>query len=992
MSVLALAIINKRNTPVLVRTRDQDSLGILFKLHSSLDVVDEKQSANTREPFLGILAQSDSYKIYGLCSVTQTKVLLMVSNTMVRDNEARSILRTIYNTYVDVTTNNPFYTYGHQVTSNGSLSPLSRRWNPPSNHIRSDVHDNPQSDTVIDYKVRAILNKITPEKFDKLSRELLDLGLESCDVLKRVLWLIFTKALEDSKYSFMYAKLCKVIYESLSRHYEEVNANTHNFKKLLFTKCAEEFENRRNAFELFENQTEPLSIDDEELRSIAKQKMLGNIKFICELGKQELLPTNILHNCIQQLLSKKKKRSLKDKIQDLECLCEIMKNIGYLLEEKEEARGLLDQYFERMEKYSKQSELSSRIRFMLLDVIDLRKNDWVPRQKEALPSTISDPKNDYRDNEVLQYPFPFIRQNLNLKSPRCDDVFSQINLGPYYLGTGPGVINDSSPYPNINNSFNQRRPNYQNQGYPKNPPLFGNYPNSNASQPKRDSNYNRQGGYQQQPNPNPPANMLSNGMNQLNANRDMVNLPPRFQRQFNNKQSNSNPIAGLNVGVSPFMPPIVKNESDVRQQPKSLYKNNDKEMIGKQGQNFGKPVAFNKYNNNNSLRSNMNGKDSNIVNEMNQLKLENTPLEQEPSKNVVNVILEVEKLLLEYFKDENWQEFIKNLKTINISFDETLLIIIRISIGKSETEREQAYKLINKLKQESFVNESIFLVALKNLFCKIAELEVETPRARSYVAGFVANLITECSVTLKEIGDLLDGGQHYPLFPLLLQNLNKAKGQTWLFDSFTDSKINLINMLPENDRNKERMADILEDRSLTFLYPMLRIESDITKQITSNECTPTQLYRWLKDNVNVSLQSSSEFISVVFSALLKHIIQKHNNESTPNVFSTTLFTNQENELTKYQQLLRLFLTGKPDLQLVALYSLQTYCHDINFPKGLLEKWFNMLYELEIVDDEVFFKWKEDINDEYPGKGNALFQVNKWLTWLEEADDDEDEEE
>lgn len=148
-----------------------------------------------------------------------------------------------------------------------------------------------------------------------------------------------------------------------------------NFKKLLFTKCAEEFENRRNAFELFENQTEPLSIDDEELRSIAKQKMLGNIKFICELGKQELLPTNILHNCIQQLLSKKKKRSLKDKIQDLECLCEIMKNIGYLLEEKEEARGLLDQYFERMEKYSKQSELSSRIRFMLLDVIDLRKND-----------------------------------------------------------------------------------------------------------------------------------------------------------------------------------------------------------------------------------------------------------------------------------------------------------------------------------------------------------------------------------------------------------------------------------------------------------------------------------------------------------------------------------------------------------------------------------------------------------------------------------------
>lgn len=116
-------------------------------------------------------------------------------------------------------------------------------------------------------------------------------------------------------------------------------------------------------------------MDEEELRSIAKQKMLGNIKFICELGKQQLLPQNILHECIKQLLSKKKTQSFKDKVQDLECLSEIMKNIGYLLEEKEEARGLLDQYFERMDTYSNNPELNSRIRFMLLDVIDLRKNN-----------------------------------------------------------------------------------------------------------------------------------------------------------------------------------------------------------------------------------------------------------------------------------------------------------------------------------------------------------------------------------------------------------------------------------------------------------------------------------------------------------------------------------------------------------------------------------------------------------------------------------------
>jgi len=44
-----------------------------------------------------------------------------------------------------------------------------------------------------------------------------------------------------------------------------------------------------------------------------------------------------------------------------------------------------------------------------------------------------------------------------------------------------------------------------------------------------------------------------------------------------------------------------------------------------------------------------------------------------------------------------------------------------------------------------------------------------------------------------------------------------------------------------------------------------------------------------------------------------------------------------------------------------------------------------------VDEHVFLKWKEDVNDSYPGKGKALFQVNQWLTWLEEAESEEEDE-
>lgn len=42
--------------------------------------------------------------------------------------------------------------------------------------------------------------------------------------------------------------------------------------------------------------------------------------------------------------------------------------------------------------------------------------------------------------------------------------------------------------------------------------------------------------------------------------------------------------------------------------------------------------------------------------------------------------------------------------------------------------------------------------------------------------------------------------------------------------------------------------------------------------------------------------------------------------------------------------------------------------------GMLLRWFVNLYDLEVIEEEAFFKWKENISDDYPGKGKALFQV------------------
>lgn len=64
----------------------------------------------------------------------------------------------------------------------------------------------------------------------------------------------------------------------------------------------------------------------------------------------------------------------------------------------------------------------------------------------------------------------------------------------------------------------------------------------------------------------------------------------------------------------------------------------------------------------------------------------------------------------------------------------------------------------------------------------------------------------------------------------------------------------------------------------------------------------------------------------------------------------------------------------------------------SFLSGMLLRWFTALYELNVIEEDSFIRWKEDITEVYPGKGKALFQVNTWLTWLQEAESEDEEDE
>lgn len=866
-----------------------------------------------------------------------------------------------------------------------AASVAPRRWVPPSSIKRDAISPQEKNDQVF-RRVRGILNKLTPEKFHKLSEELLSVGLDSTQILKGVILLIFDKALDEPKYSSMYALLCRKLCEEAPNFDPPTNNtgshNSNTFRRLLLAKCQDEFENRRKASEAFDRKDGALSAEEEEQRSVAKHKMLGNITFVGELGKQGLLHEAILHQCVQQLLAKPRRNNPKELAQDLECLGQIMKTVGHRLD-TEKAKPLMDQYFERMQVFASNFELPSRIRFMLQDVLELRHNRWIPRRhlSEHGPKTIQQVRDDAaRDFGAYLHPnLPARNMSipsggmLNMSKLRSgmDDVFSSIPIGVGSLGTGPGVISTDT-FPSYSN----------NMGRPTRGGIGGTgFLSGGTSQPYFNSNRNKQfpnrdhdlfPAFQQPRQQNQNQNQL--GFGGTPSNRE---LPPRFLKKSLQPHTGGTEEISLRPAQNSMM---VKNKQTFNKPSNtSMMTSNNPNCILRENSPIiptGPPNPI------------LQKEPPLIVKQVTQEK--NKANKQVPTKE--EVMKKSDDLLVEYLKSQNLDTAVKSFKEIRVPkkyISDVILVMMKQTIEKTESDRELLSQLLSDLKKEGQVNGNQVMEALKSIFQQLSELETEVPRVKSYVAGFAARGIASDLMTLSQVAEPLESGAHYPLFLLCLQQLHKSQGRNWLHSVFNLSKINLLSMLPEIDRTKERLADILEDRGLSFLLPLLRIQADLWKQLHADP-SPTALYRWIRDNVDSAQHSVPGFVSALVSCMIKYITQETtlaDGLDRTSIPEKNILDKEREMLEKFKPVFQAFLHEHPDLQLVALYSLQVHSYNCGFPKGMLLRWFMMFYDLEIIEEEAFLKWKEDVNDEYPGKGKALFQVNQWLTWLEEAEEE-----
>ncbi|KAJ3730680.1 armadillo-type protein [Lentinula raphanica] len=265
--------------------------------------------------------------------------------------------------------------------------------------LASVVQESPE---LVDRKVKALLNKLTLENFDSISDQIIawanksEKEIDGPKTLIRVICLIFEKATDEAIWSEVYATLCRKMMSQISpRVLDEGIKNSRGkplvggqlFHKHLLNICRENFDrgwvteeaSAATAMKTINDQADTsqeygdVALYSDEYYAAHKEKRrgLGLVKFIGELFKLHMLRERIMHKYLSKLI----RNTGNPQEVEIESLCKLLTTVGSKLDT---AKGLaqMDSYFELLKEWMKNPLVSSRSKFMLQDVIELRERTW----------------------------------------------------------------------------------------------------------------------------------------------------------------------------------------------------------------------------------------------------------------------------------------------------------------------------------------------------------------------------------------------------------------------------------------------------------------------------------------------------------------------------------------------------------------------------------------------------------------------------------------
>lgn len=264
------------------------------------------------------------------------------------------------------------------------------------------VIDESATDNVI-HKAIALLNKLSPETFEKLSEQFMNIGMETESMMCRVVDLIVSKAQMEEPFCFMYADLCKKITDKWLILSPDDGGDDETeqtvpmdgssgekdlgkvFRSRLLTRCQEEFiQDRETATQSI--QSLEISEDDkQEKLFILRKRYTGHMRFVGEIYMKGLVKPNKMYLCVSELLESRDEEKLS-------CLCKLLQTIGKKLEayDIKKKKGKMKEYFQKISELSNEKTLSTKIRFGFKDLMEMRNNNWTARREEEKAKKLSE--------------------------------------------------------------------------------------------------------------------------------------------------------------------------------------------------------------------------------------------------------------------------------------------------------------------------------------------------------------------------------------------------------------------------------------------------------------------------------------------------------------------------------------------------------------------------------------------------------------------------
>nr|XP_020136635.1 eukaryotic translation initiation factor 4 gamma 3 isoform X12 [Microcebus murinus] len=826
-------------------------------------------------------------------------------------------------------------------------------------------------------KVRSILNKLTPQMFNQLMKQVSGLTVDTEERLKGVIDLVFEKAIDEPSFSVAYANMCRCLV-TLKVPMADKPGNTVNFRKLLLNRCQKEFEKDKADDDVFEKKQKELEAASapeertrlhdelEEAKDKARRRSIGNIKFIGELFKLKMLTEAIMHDCVVKLLKNHDEESL-------ECLCRLLTTIGKDLD-FEKAKPRMDQYFNQMEKIVKERKTSSRIRFMLQDVIDLRLCNWVSRRADQGPKTI---EQIHKEAKIEEQEEQRKVQQLMTKEKRRPGV-QRVDEGGWNTvqGAKNSRVLDPSKFlkitkPTIDEKI-QLVPKAQLGSWGK-----GSSGGAKASETdalrSSASSLNRFSALQ------PPASSGSTSSTpvEFDSRRTLTS------RGSMGREKNDKPLPSAAARPNTFMrgsssKDLLDNQSQEEQRREMLE--TVKQLTG------GVDVERD------SVEAERNKTRESVV----KAEISAGSASDKPALSEEEMEKKSKSIIDEFLHINDFKEAMQCVEELNAQ--SLLHIFVRVGVEstleRSQITRDHMGQLLYQLVQSEKLSKQDFFKGFSETLELADDMAIDIPHIWLYLAELVTPMLKEGGLTMRELTiefskPLLPVGRAGILLSEILHLLCKQMSHKKVGSLWREADLSWKDFLPEGEDVHnfllEQKLDFIESDSSCSSEALSKKElsaeelyKQLEKLIIEDKANDEQIFDWVEANLDESQMSSPTFLRALMTAVCKAAI----------IADCSTFRVDTAVIKQRVPILLKYLDSDTEKELQALYALQASIVKLDQPANLLRMFFDCLYDEEVISEDAFYKWESSKDPaEQNGKGVALKSVTAFFTWLREAEEE-----